>query len=81
MKLALATAFVFLASGLPGAWACVGCRQPGVTGPDEPQTVMAGVAFSWSVITLLLMVVLVLGGLSIYIARTCQRLDREKNAS
>ena len=64
---------------LADASACVGCRQPGIGGVDEPQTVMAGMAFSWSVISLLVLVVVVLGGLTVYIAKTCQRLDREKN--
>ncbi|MEI8311920.1 MAG: hypothetical protein WCH98_14320 [Verrucomicrobiota bacterium] len=60
-----------------GAMACVGCREPGAFGPDEPQTVMAGVAFSWSVITMLVIVAALLGGLGFYIAKTCKRVDRE----
>lgn len=60
------------------AMACVGCRTPEV-GNEEPQTILAGVAFSWSVITMLVIVLGAIGGLTIYIAKTCQRLDREKN--
>lgn len=66
---------------LPRVSACVGCRAPGVGGADEPQTVTAGIAFSWSVISLLVLVILVLAGLTAYIAKTCQRLDSEKNPS
>ncbi len=58
------------------AMACVGCRQPGVGGADEPQTVLAGVAFSWSVITMLLLVASLIGGLGFYIAKTCRQVDR-----
>ena len=57
--------------------ACVGCRTP-MVGAEEPQTVLAGVALSWSVVTLLVTVVGVIAGLGLYIARTCQRVDREK---
>ncbi|MFA7344747.1 MAG: hypothetical protein WC003_10615 [Terrimicrobiaceae bacterium] len=60
-----------------GAMACVGCREPGAFGPDEPQTVMAGVAFSWSVITMLAIVAALIGGLGFYITKTCGRVDRE----
>ncbi len=63
------------------AEACVGCRQPGVSALEEPQTLAAGVAFSWSVISLLVLVVVVLGFLTAYIAKTCARVDREKNPS
>lgn len=59
------------------AMACVGCREPGAFGPDEPQTIMAGVAFSWSVLTMLVIVAAALGGLGFYIAKTCARVDRE----
>lgn len=63
------------------ALACVGCREPGSCGPDEPQTVLAGLAFSWSVITMLLTVAALLGGLGFYIAKTCRRVDRENSPS
>lgn len=63
------------------AEACVGCRQPMVNSIEEPQTVAAGVAFSMSVMSLLILIVVVLAGLTAYIAKTCQRLDREKNPS
>lgn len=59
------------------AMACVGCREPGAFGPDEPQTVLAGMAFSWSVITMLVLVAGLVGGLGFYIAETCRRVDRE----
>ncbi|MCX6968831.1 MAG: hypothetical protein NTV93_01585 [Verrucomicrobia bacterium] len=59
------------------AMACVGCREPGAFGPDEPQTVMAGMAFSWSVLTMLVIVGAALAGLGFYITKTCRRVDRE----
>ena len=75
MRLAsfIAAAFLFHQS----AMACVGCREPGAFGPEEPQTVLAGVALSWSVITMLVTVGALLGGLGFYIAKTCRRVDGE----
>jgi heme/copper-type cytochrome/quinol oxidase subunit 2 len=58
--------------------ACVGCREPGSeTISKEASTVLAGWAFSWSVLFMLVFVFLVVGGMSLYIWRTCRRLDRE----
>lgn len=57
--------------------ACVGCREPGSqTVANESPTVLAGWAFSWSVLFMLLCVLLILGGMSFYIWQTCRRLDR-----
>lgn len=70
----LITAIVLLQHS---AIACVGCREPGAFGPDEPQTVLAGMAFSWSVLTMLAIVITLLGGLGFYIAKTCKRVDGE----
>lgn len=59
-------------------WACVGCREPGAeTLATESPTVMAGWAFSWSVLFMLFFVLLIVAGMSLYIWRTCRRLDRE----
>jgi len=77
MKRCLASVFCLLWVMLPHAQACVGCRQPGAA--IDPDLVTAGVAFSFSVVSLLVLVVVVLAGLTAYIAKTCQRLDREKN--
>ncbi len=60
--------------------ACVGCREPGSGGPDEPQTVLAGVALSWSVVTMLVIVAAIIGAMGFYIAKTCRRVDRENDA-
>lgn len=62
------------------AAACVGCREPGsdVMAKESP-TVMAGVAFSWSVLFMLLFALLVVGGMSLYIGKTCQRIERERS--
>lgn len=73
-RAAILAAILFFAHH--SAEACVGCRTP-MVGAEEPQTVLAGVAFSWSVITMLVLVVAVVSGLGWYIAKTCQRVDRE----
>jgi heme/copper-type cytochrome/quinol oxidase subunit 2 len=58
--------------------ACVGCREPGAeTIAKESPTVLAGWAFSWSVLFMLFFVLVIVAGMSIYIWRTCRRLDRE----
>jgi heme/copper-type cytochrome/quinol oxidase subunit 2 len=58
--------------------ACVGCREPGSeTILKESPTVLAGWAFSWSVLFMLLFVFLIVGGMCFYIWQTCRRLDRE----
>jgi heme/copper-type cytochrome/quinol oxidase subunit 2 len=58
--------------------ACVGCREPGSeTISKESLTVLAGWAFSWSVLFMLLFVLLIVSGMSFYIWQTCRRLDRE----
>jgi hypothetical protein len=58
--------------------ACVGCREPGSdTIAKESPTVLAGVAFSWSVLFMLASVILIIGGLSFYICQTCRRLEQE----
>lgn len=61
------------------ASACVGCREPGAQTLDhESPTVMAGMAFSWSVLFMLVFALLVVGGMSAYIWHTCQRIERER---
>jgi len=58
--------------------ACVGCREPGSeTIANESPTVLAGWAFSWSVLFMLVFVFLIVGGMSLYIWQTCRRLERE----
>jgi heme/copper-type cytochrome/quinol oxidase subunit 2 len=42
--------------------------------------VLAGWAFSWSVLFMLLFVFLIIGGMSVYIWQTCRRLDRAATA-
>jgi hypothetical protein len=67
-------AFVLAAQGV---LACVGCREPGSeTIASENPTVLAGWAFSWSVIFMLLFVFLIIAGMSLYIWSTCKRLER-----
>ncbi len=78
MKNAIALLAVFFLIRLPEALACVGCRAPGTAGPDEPQTITAGIALSWGVISMLGIVLLIVAGLTCYIVDTCRRLDRER---
>jgi hypothetical protein len=62
------------------AAACVGCREPGQeTIAKESPTVMAGVAFSWSVLFMLAFALLVIGSMSYYIGKTCRRIDQERS--
>lgn len=62
------------------ALACVGCREPGsLTLQHENSTVLAGMAFSWSVMFMLGFVMLIVFGMSLYIWRTCRRLDQKQN--
>ena len=78
MKNATILLAVFFLTRLPEALACVGCRAPGTAGPDEPQTITAGIALSWGVVGMLAIVFLIVGGLVYYIVETCRRLDRER---
>jgi len=70
---------VFLMSHIPGAFACVGCREPGVGNIDEPQTVLAGVGFSIGVLCMLVVVFAVVGSMVFMIVRTCRSLDKKNN--
>lgn len=78
MKSATALLAVFFLTRLPEVLACVGCRAPGTSGPDEPQTITAGIALSWGVVGMLAVVFLIVGGLVYYIVDTCRRLDRDR---
>lgn len=70
------TALLF---AIADAAACVGCREPGQdTMAKESPTVMAGVAFSWSVLFMLAFALLVVGGMSVYIGKTCRRIEQER---
>jgi hypothetical protein len=74
----LAVVLAAMISAADCVMACVGCREPGSeTVAKESPTVLAGWAFSWSVLFMLLLVFLVIGGMSLYIWRTCRRLERE----
>lgn len=79
MKTFTALLAVFFLVRLPEAFACVGCRAPGTTGPDEPQTITAGIALSWGVVGMLGVVLLIVTGLVYYIVDTCRKLDRAKS--
>jgi hypothetical protein len=77
MKLHLVLAIIL--SQIPQALACVGCRQPGTTGPVETQTITAGIALSWGVLGMLAIVLAIIGSMTYYIVSTCKRLDRARN--
>ena len=79
MKTFSALLAVFFLTRLPAALACVGCRAPGTAGPDEPQTITAGIALSWGVVGMLGVVFLIVTGLVYYIVDTCQKLDRQNS--
>ena len=73
-----ALALAAFISAVECAMACVGCREPGSeTIAKESPTVLAGWAFSWSVLFMLVFVFLIVGGMSFYIWQTCRRLERE----
>jgi hypothetical protein len=60
--------------------ACPGCSA--VTAEirrSEPETIMAGFAFSWSVLFMLVVSSSIIGFLTMYIAKTVQRIDRERS--
>ena len=79
MKTFSALLAVFFLTRLPSALACVGCRAPGTAGPDEPQTITAGIALSWGVVGMLGVVFLIVTGLVYYIVDTCRKLDRQNS--
>lgn len=80
MKTFSALLAVFFLTRLPAALACVGCRAPGTAGPDEPQTITAGIALSWGVVGMLGVVFLIVTGLVYYIVDTCRKLDRQNSS-
>lgn len=80
MKTSLAILTGLFLTHAPAAIACVGCRETGLSGNEEPQTITAGIALSWGVVGMLSVVLLIITGLAYYIADTCRRLDRQKMA-
>jgi hypothetical protein len=81
MTVCQARVFAFLAVAVwltPGSgWACVGCRQmTEEVKRTEPSTVMAGFAFSWSVLFMLVVVGVMISFLVTYMSRVVQRLNR-----
>jgi len=79
MKHSIALILALLMAHLPEAAACVGCRQPGTSGPVEPQTITAGIALSWGVLGMLAIVLAIIGSMTWYIVTTCRRLDSARN--
>jgi hypothetical protein len=79
MKHIPAIVFAILFSLIHEAAGCVGCRQPGSSGPVEPQTITAGIALSWGVLGMLAIVLMIVGGMTFYIISTCRQLDRVRN--
>ena len=61
--------------------ACPGCRTQGeMVELEEPETVSASLALSWSVVFLLAVLAGIGGFLSIYIRNAVVRVDRENSA-
>jgi hypothetical protein len=78
MSLHFGATIAALFSAVDCVTACVGCREPGSeTVAKESPTVLAGWAFSWSVLFMLVLVFAIVGGMSLYIWQTCRRLERE----
>jgi len=71
MKLlaALVTGLLLQAS----AWACAGCREPGEE--VESATVMAGFAFSWGVVAMLVFLFVLCSGLGWFVMKTVKLVD------
>jgi len=61
MKTFLKALLVFTVCAPFEAFACEGCKMAATKGMSEPQTIMAGMAFSWSVLFMLVVVFLLLG--------------------
>jgi hypothetical protein len=62
------------------AAACVGCRAPGDTLGNPEKTIQAGLAFSWSVLFMLLVVMSAISGLVWFMVRTCHAVDARHTA-
>jgi len=81
IRTVVALALSFLLANVPSALACVGCREPGAgTIAHEPQTVASGLAFSWSVLFMLVVVLSIITGMTLFIWRSCVSIDRERAA-
>jgi len=57
------------------AFSCEGCKMAGAKGISEPQTIMAGMAFSWSVLFMLVVVFLLLGIFAYAMRAACLQAD------
>lgn len=68
----LATLIVTLLLNAP-AWACAGCRV--MTKDSEATTVMAGVAFSWGVLAMLVFLFALCSGLGWFVMKTIKTVD------
>ena len=66
---------IFLATLLlrAPAWACAGCREPGED--VEAATVMAGIAFSWGVVAMLVFLFALCSGLGWFVMKTIKTVD------
>jgi len=78
MKIVTLFMIAYFVGAMPGLLACVGCRTPGEGMGGDPQImVQAGLGFSWSVLFLLVVVITLVSLFSVYIAKTCQAMDRK----
>jgi len=63
------------------ALACEGCKMAASKGMSEPQTIMAGLAFSWSVLFMLAVVFLLLGIFAWAMRAACLQADAAHHES
>jgi heme/copper-type cytochrome/quinol oxidase subunit 2 len=60
--------------------ACVGCRTQGDTLGNPEQIIQAGLAFSWSVLFMLVVVMSIVSWLVWFLIRTCRAVDSRHSA-
>lgn len=62
-------------------FSCEGCKMAAAKGISEPQTIMAGFAFSWSVLFMLAVVFILLGVFAWAMRNACLQADAAHHTS
>jgi hypothetical protein len=76
----LALCSLFLMSFVPSLLACEGCKEPSsVAGSSGVNGIGAG--FSWSVIFMIGMISLLVGGMIVMMVRACKQLEAQHSAA
>lgn len=75
MKYFLIVLFVLISFFPSIVKACEGCKMAVADGVVEPQTMMAGMALSWSVLFMIAIVLLLLVGFIWFAYATCLKID------